>query len=351
MVTGSCTAVGCVGHDHEVIEEPVDDDTTEPESEHDSFGDEPGHGAADRERDGWAVDAALGAAALAARSATDVAGAIGSSTPARVAEGAARWLTRPLARQGEEVRERLEEEAGPAAQQVIRQVTPGVVDAVDLNDVLAAIDIDALLDRIDVNRLVDRIDVGAIVAKVDVDELVAQVDVDALVQRVDVGAIVARVDLDALMASIDVDALLERIDVDALLGRIDVGALVARIDLDALLASVDLNALLTRLDLDQVLAGVDLDALLASVDLNELLQRLDMDALVANTELGAVIAQSTSGIAGEALDAVRSQGVGMDGFIARLANRALRRDVAELPAGPPLLVDAQLALPPAEPDS
>ena len=325
MVTGSCTAVGCVGHDHEVIEEPVDDDTTEPESEHDSFGDEPGHGAADRERDGWAVDAALGAAALAARSATDVAGAIGSSTPARVAEGAARWLTRPLARQGEEVRERLEEEAGPAAQQVIRQVTPGVVDAVDLNDVLAA--------------------------KVDVDELVAQVDVDALVQRVDVGAIVARVDLDALMASIDVDALLERIDVDALLGRIDVGALVARIDLDALLASVDLNALLTRLDLDQVLAGVDLDALLASVDLNELLQRLDMDALVANTELGAVIAQSTSGIAGEALDAVRSQGVGMDGFIARLANRALRRDVAELPAGPPLLVDAQLALPPAEPDS
>ena len=34
-----------------------------------------------------------------------------------------------------------------------------------------------------------------------------------------------------------------------------------------------------------------------------------------------------------------------------LANRALRRDVAELPAGPPLLVDAQLALPPAEPDS
>lgn len=307
--------------------------------------------------DGWAVDAAIGAAAMAARTANDVVGAVGSSTPGKVAEGAARWLTRPLTRQGEEVRERLEEEAGPAAQQVLRQVTPGVVEAVGLDDVLAAIDVNALLDRIDMDRLVDRIDVGAIVAKVDVNELVGgvdvdalvqRVDVDALVQRVDVGAIVARVDLDALMDSIDIDALLARIDVDALLGRIDVGALLSRIDLDALLASVDLNALLTRLDLDQVLAGVDLDALLASIDLNELLQRLDLDTLVANTELGAVIAQSTSGIASEALDAVRSQGVGMDGFIARLANRAMRRDVQSLPPGPPLLVDPQLALPPGE---
>ena len=70
-----------------------------------------------------------------------------------------------------------------------------------------------------------------------------------------------------------------------------------------------------------------------------------MDALVSNTELGSIIAQSTSGVASEALDVVRSQGVGMDNFIARLSNRVLRRDVTELPAGPPLLIEAQLALP------
>lgn len=72
-----------------------------------------------------------------------------------------------------------------------------------------------------------------------------------------------------------------------------------------------------------------------------------MDALVSNTELGSIIAQSTSGVASEALDVVRSQGVGMDNFIARLTNRVLRRDITELPAGPPLLIEAQLALPSA----
>ena len=51
-------------------------------------------------------------------------------------------------------------------------------------------------------------------------------------------------------------------------------------------------------------------------------------------------------MASEALDVVRSQGVGMDNFIARLTNRVLRRDLAELPTGPPLLIEAQLALPP-----
>ena len=252
--------------------------------------------------DAWGVNAAIGAAAIAARTATDMAGAVGGSAPGRVLEGAARWLTRPLSREGEEVRERIEEEAGPAAQKVMRQVTPGVVEAVGINEVLAAIDVDALLDRIDIGRLVDRIDVSAIVAKVDVNELISNVDVQGIIERVDVQGIIERVDIDAL------------------------------------LESVDLNALLSRLDLD---------AVLSKVDINALVQRLDMDALVANTELGSIIAQSTSGVASEALDVVRSQGVGMDNFIGRLANRMMRRDPAELPAGPALLVAGQLALPAA----
>ena len=233
----------------------------------------------------------IGAAAVAARATRSVAGAVSSTAPVRAAAGAARWLTQPLAREGEEVRERLGAEAGPAATGVIRQVTPGVLGAVDLDAVLAAIDLDALLDRLDIGRLLDRVDVDAIVQRV---------DVAAIVERIDIGSIVERIDLDALLEQIDLDRLLERIDLDALLER---------------------------------------------VDLDSLIQRLDMDALVATTDVGSIIARSTSGVASEALDAVRSQGVGLDNVVGRLANRILRRDPAELPAGPPRLAGDRLALP------
>ena len=261
----------------------------------------------------WGVDAAIGAAAIAARTATDVAGAVTRSAPARAFGGAARWITQPLAREGQEVRERLEEDGIPAAQQAIRQVTPGVVQAVDLNGILDAIDIDGLMARIDLDALMDRIDVGGIVAKVDIDQL------------------------------------LTTIDLDALLGRIDIAALIGRIDLNQLLAGIDLNQMLERLDLNQLLSDIDLDALLENLDLNAVVERLDVDALVQNTEMGSIIARSTSGVASEALDAVRSQGVGMDNFIARVTNRVLRRDPAELPAGPDLLVEDRLALPAGDP--
>ena len=90
--------------------------------------------------------------------------------------------------------------------------------------------------------------------------------------------------------------------------------------------------------------------MLAAVDINALVQRIDTDALVANTELGSLVARSTSGVASEALDAVRSQGVGLDGLIMRVVNRALRRDLDALPAGPRLLTDAPLALPAPRPN-
>jgi hypothetical protein len=263
----------------------------------------------------WGVNAVIGAAAVATRTTIGVAEAVSATTPARAVAGATRWLTRPLSREGEEVREQFSEEAGPTATGVIRQVTPGVLGAIDINAILAAIDINALLANLDI---------GAILEKVDVDAIVGRVDVDGIVDRV------------------DVDAIVGRVDISRILDQVDIGAIVDRIDLNALLEKVDLNLLLTR---------IDLNALLEDVDLNAVVQRLDMDALVANTELGSIIAQSTSGVASEALDAVRSQGVGLDNFIGRLANRVMRRDPEALPPGPPLLVQDQLALPAGEPDT
>lgn len=253
----------------------------------------------------WLLDTALGAASTASR----VAGVVGRSLPGRAATSAARLLTRPLSREGHEVRGRIGTEAVPAAKEVLQQVTPEVVEAVGINEVLEAIDVDALLDRIDVNRLVERIDVAAVVAQVDVEDLVATVDVDGLVARVDVDDIVRRV---------DVDEIVRRVDVDRIVGAID---------------------------LDRLLASIDLDALLARIDLNSLVERIDVDQLVQNTELGSIIARSTTGVASEALDAVRRQGVSLDNIVARVANRLLRRDLTALPAGPPLLVDPPRALP------
>ena len=70
------------------------------------------------------------------------------------------------------------------------------------------------------------------------------------------------------------------------------------------------------------------------MDLNAILQRIDVDALVEQTDLGAVIAASSSGVAGDALNVVRSQAVGLDEFIARWIGRLRRRPYTG-PPGPP----------------
>jgi hypothetical protein len=91
------------------------------------------------------------------------------------------------------------------------------------------------------------------------------------------------------------------------------------------LRRVDVKALLDQVDVNDLISRVDLDALLARVDVNDLVQRLDIDGLVEQTDLGAVIARSSGGVATEALDSARSQAVGMDQFIDRWVQRALRR--------------------------
>lgn len=119
---------------------------------------------------------------------------------------------------------------------------------------------------------------------------------------------------------------------------------VDRVDVGAVVDAIDINAILARIDLGAVLEHIDIQAVIEKVDIAEVVARVDVDDLIARTELGAIIAQSTSGVASQALDAVRSQTVGLDGFTDRIVNRALRR--RSVPAGPPLLVD-----PPPEPSA
>jgi hypothetical protein len=122
--------------------------------------------------------------------------------------------------------------------------------------------------------------------------------------------------------------------VDAL----DLDALLRRIDVDAVVNRVDVEQIVSRLDVDGVVQRVDVDAIARRIDLNQLVKDIDIDALVSQTELGAIIAKSSTSILSEVLDAFRSQGVGLDDFLARWTNRLLRRRAEDLPVGPRRLV-------------
>jgi hypothetical protein len=109
---------------------------------------------------------------------------------------------------------------------------------------------------------------------------------------------------------------------------------VSAVDVNAVLDQVDLNAVLDQVDINQVLDRIDLDRLLSRMDLNAVVKRIDVEALVEQTDLGAIIARSSSGVASDALDVVRSQTVGLDEFIARWIGRLRRRPYTG-PPGPP----------------
>jgi len=127
--------------------------------------------------------------------------------------------------------------------------------------------------------------VAAVLDEIDLDQVVGRVDLDRIVDRVDLDAIVERVDLDAVAARIDVDAIARRIDVDAVVGRVDLDAVVARIDVPGLT--------------EQVIDEVD---------------------------LGEIIRESSSTMASETVDALRVQGMRVDGLVSRIVDRILLRD-------------------------
>jgi predicted thioredoxin/glutaredoxin len=118
---------------------------------------------------------------------------------------------------------------------------------------------------------------------------------------------------------------------------LDVNGLLAKVDPDELLDRVDVDALLKRIDVAGLLDRVDVDLLMSRVDIDALVQRVDVDRLVAKTDIGSVIARSSGSVASGAADALRSQAVALDEFIARWATR-LRRRRYPGPPGPPELL-------------
>lgn len=134
----------------------------------------------------------------------------------------------------------------------------------------------------------------------------------------------------ALSAALDravpliADAVLQRIDLTGLvLDRVDLARVV-----EATLDEMDLTQL--------VLDRVDIDAIVGAADIDEVIDRVPIipiaEYVIDAIDLPQIIRDSTSGVAGEALDSVRRQGVGADVLLSNFIDRLIRRGQRDVDA-------------------
>ena len=274
---------------------------------------EAGKGASSKRTVPVAVDAALGAAAMATNATVWVARRF-----VRAAAPVGRMIMHPplldkrlhparvfgaLAGRGQQVRT----STGDDVDRIIAAVVPPVVYEV--------------LDSLDLTALVRE--------RVDIDELVAAVDVEAIVHRVDIAAIVDRLDIDAIVRSVDIDAIVSKLDIDAIASQLDVDAMVSRVDVDAIVSQVDMDAVARRIDVDAIVERIDIDAIVSRVDIDAIVQRLDLvglaEEIVNGIDLPEIIRESTGSMASEVVRDARMQSIDADVAIARFVDRIIRR--------------------------
>lgn len=97
-------------------------------------------------------------------------------------------------------------------QTVARRATEIVVDALDVNALLAKTDLNKVLGQIDVNRLLDRVDMDKLIARVDVDALLSRVDVNELADRIDMAGVLDKTELSAIVTRSSTTIFSEGID-------------------------------------------------------------------------------------------------------------------------------------------
>ena len=115
----------------------------------------------------------------------------------------------------------------------------------------------------------------------------------------------------AMIAAL-VTAVLDEIDLDQVVSRVDLERIVARIDVDDIARRIDLNAVVGRVDLDAIVARIDVPGLTEQV--------------IDEVDLGEIIRESSSTMASETVDALRVQGMRVDGLVSRIVDRVLLRD-------------------------
>ena len=269
-----------------------------------------------------AVDAALGAAALAtsaavsmtrllARAATPVGRLVMHPPllnkrlhPARVVEA--------LAGRGHLART----SAGADLNRIIAAVVPPVVD-----EVLDSLDLTAIVrERVNIDALVSTVDIAAIIDRMDIDAILRQVDIDGIVRQVDIDAIVSKVDIDAIARQVDIDAIVSQVDIDAIVSKVDIDAIVSEVDIDAIAKRIDVDAIVERIDIDTIVNRVDVDAIVRRLDLVGLAEEV-----VNGIDLPEIIRQSTGAMASDVVRDARMESIDADVAIARLVDRVIRR--------------------------
>lgn len=83
------------------------------------------------------------------------------------------------------------------------------------------------------------------------------------------------------------------------------------------------------IDLTALTARLDPNPMATQIDLNPIVDRLDIDRVVDRIDLNEIIMSSTTGIAGEAMDAARSQAIFFDSLASRIVDTVLRRKRSE----------------------
>lgn len=140
----------------------------------------------------------------------------------------------------------------------------------------------------------------------------------AVVERSVVTAVTAPVNaaLDRVVPVI-ADAVLARVDLTGVvLRQVDLGEIVTRA-----LDEIDLTAIVVdRVDIDRVVAQADMEAIIDRVPVVDL-----ANYVVDEIDLPQIIRDSTSGIAGDAMNVVRRQGLGADRLVSGLADRIVFR--------------------------
>jgi hypothetical protein len=112
---------------------------------------------------------------------------------------------------------RLAEQMESIAQGVAQRVIDLVVDALDVNTLIARIDLNVVLARVELNSVLQRVNLNEVVKQVDLNEVLDRIDLNQIVDRLDVNKLMARVDINQIISQIDIEALVKNTDLGALM--------------------------------------------------------------------------------------------------------------------------------------
>jgi hypothetical protein len=76
---------------------------------------------------------------------------------------------------------------------------------------------------------------------------------------------------------------------------------------------------------ENVISQLDFERIVRRIPVEDIVAQVDVEAVVARIDLAGVIRESTVTIGGEAVDALREQGMALDQFSARVVDRLLLR--------------------------